>query len=61
LKNTIEIKSGHLIISSFEKRYAESLAGAGSLSVTKDQGIGKENEDEKNLKCSVLIRSVAAN
>ena len=35
-KNTIEIKFGHLIISSFEKRYAELLAGAGSASVTKD-------------------------
>jgi hypothetical protein len=35
-KITIEIKSGHLIISSFEKRYAESLGGGGSASVAKD-------------------------
>ena len=60
-KNTIEIKSGHLIISSFEKRYSELLAGAKSASVTKVQEFGKENEDEKNHKRSVFIRPVAAN
>ncbi len=61
LKNTIEIKSGHLIISSFDKRYTGLLAGAESASVTKDQGFGKENEDEKNRKRCVFIRCLAAN
>ncbi|MCP4259717.1 MAG: hypothetical protein GY774_19730 [Planctomycetes bacterium] len=60
-KNTIEIKSGHLIISSFGTRYAGLPAEAGSAFVAKDQGFGKEIEDEKNHKCSVFIRPVAAN